>query len=358
MNRPRARLRKRKHKEMAASQPPVAAAAAPRMRRRRRTAAAAAALLLAVAATLAPRAALAQDATKCGIPAVPGAEQSATLPQNWGRCTSALDPDGGAADKHWCKFGKMGPWPDGPSTKAQTCLKFGRLSIFRGPMYGSSEGARTACNTPHSGATDHATIAVSTKYLRTKQGGWADDKGHCGKCMCVYMHGADQAYNPGLQRENALAHMSYAFMGKVRDRCSECPDDHIDVLMDRPFSYAPFDPSNPNSVREQRFAPYGNAKDGPRVFSNPADMRGTRFSPENVGTWTADWQFVPCEWTHDKCVDLFKSVGYASARPPQATQGVDSYSLRPVSELRLASGSALSRTLFDRPWNVKDGDDQ
>lgn len=319
------------------------------------TLAAAAALAL-LAATATP--AFAQDATKCGIPAVPGTEQSATKPQDWGRCTSALDPASGAFDKHWCKFGKMGPWPDGPSAKAQTCLKFGRMSIFRGPMYGSSEGSRTACNTPHSGSTNYATIAVSTKYLRTQQGGWSEDKGHCGKCMCVFIHGADQAYNPGLQHNNARQHMSYAFMGKVRDRCGECPDDHIDVLMDRPFSYAPFDPNNPNSVREQRFAPYANAKEGQRVFSNPAEMRGTQFSPENVGTWTSDWQFVPCGWTHDKCVELFKSVGYKDARPPQMTQGVDSYSLRPVSELRLAAGSSLQRTLFDKPWNLKEGDEQ
>jgi len=318
---------------------------------------AAAAVLLLLASAAAPTA-LAQDATKCGIPAVPGAEQSATRPQDWGACTSALDSDGGAANKHWCKFGKIGAWPDGPSAKAQTCLKFGRMSIFRGPMYGSNDGARTACNTPHSGSANYATIAVSTKYLKTKQGGWAADKGHCGQCMCVYIHGADQAYNPGLQRDNAKVHMSYAFMGKVRDRCSECPDDHIDVLMDRPFSYAPFDPNNPASVKEQRFAPYANAKEGARVFGNPIEMRGTQFSPENVGTWTADWQFVPCSWTHDKCVEMFKSVGYASARPPAMTPGVDSYSLRPVSELRLAAGSTLQRTLFDKPWNLKDGDEQ
>jgi len=316
-------------------------------------AAAAAAVLLLTAGPAA-----AQDATRCGIPAVPGAEQSATRAQDLGKCTAALDPAGGAEGKHWCKFGRIGAWPDGPSQKAQTCLKFGRMSIFRGPMYGSHQGARTACDNPHSGSSNHATIAVSTKYLRTQQGGWATDKGHCGQCMCVHIHGADEAYNPGLQRDNARAHMSYAFMGKVRDRCSECPDDHIDVLMDRPFSYAPFDPANPASVREQRFAPYGNAREGQRVFGDPADMRNSQFSPENVGTWTADWQFVPCGWTHDRCVELFKSVGYGAARPPRMTPGVDSYSLRPVSELRVAAGSSIARTLFETPWNVKEGDEQ
>jgi hypothetical protein len=315
---------------------------------------AAAALLLAAT----PPASAQVDATKCGIPAVPGALQDATKPQDWGKCTSALEPTANAQDKHWCKFGRLGAWPDGPSPKAQTCLKFGRMSIFRGPMYGSHDGARTACNNPHSGSTNHATIAVSTKYLKTHQGGWQEDRGHCGKCMCVHIHGADNEYNTGLQKDNARAHMHYAFMGRVRDRCAECPDDQIDVLMDRPFSYAPFDPNNPASVREQRFAPYANARDNARVFGNPAEMRGTQFSPEAVGTWTADWQFVPCEWTHQRCVDMFKSVGYAQARAPRPSAGVDSYSLRPVSELRLASGSSLARTLFDKPWNLREGDEQ
>jgi hypothetical protein len=330
----------------------------PQQQRRRRAARTAAAAAAVLGLALLANPAQAQDATKCGIPAVPGTSQDATKPGDWGRCTGALDPVANAPNGHWCKFGKMGAWPDGPSQKAQTCLKFGRMSIFRGPMYGSHDGARTACNNPHSGSTNHATIAVSTKYLKTQQGGWSQDTGHCGKCMCVHIHGADEAYNPGLQRDNARAHMHYAFMGKVRDRCAECPDDHIDVLMDRPFSYAPFDPNNPASVREQRFAPYANAKEGARVFANPGEMRGTQFSPENVGTWTADWQFVPCEWTHQKCVELFKAVGYAQARPPTRSPGVDSYSLRPVSELRLASGSSLARTLFDKPWNVKEGDEQ
>lgn len=30
---------------------------------------------------------------------------------------------------------------------------------------------------------------------------------------------------------------------QVGDRCSECDDDHVDILQDRPFSFAPFNPS-------------------------------------------------------------------------------------------------------------------
>jgi hypothetical protein len=42
-------------------------------------------------------------------------------------------------------------------------------------------------------------VAVSTKYLKTAQGGWVADKGACGACMCIHLHGADNEYNTGVK---------------------------------------------------------------------------------------------------------------------------------------------------------------
>lgn len=124
-------------------------------------------------------------------------------------------------------------------------------------------------------------------------------------------------------------------MLQVGDRCSECPDDQIDILQDRPFTWAPFDPKakkdNPNAV-------FVNAKDGLRGFSEPDAMRGTGHSPESVGTWTTTWQFVPCEgYSHAKCAGLMKDMGFDNVFTPTKTEGVDSYSLRPMATLRTPS---------------------
>jgi hypothetical protein len=59
-------------------------------------------------------------------------------------------------------------------------------------------------------------VAVSTKYLKTYQGGWAGDKGACGKCMCIRLHGGDDKFNAGLQKESVKRHLGLTFMGKVR----------------------------------------------------------------------------------------------------------------------------------------------
>jgi hypothetical protein len=129
----------------------------------------------------------------------------------------------------------------------------------------------------------------------------------------------------------------------VGDRCAECPDDHIDILQDRPFSWAPFDPSN---SKNNQWAPYVNAKDGYRGFRDPDAMRGTAKSPENVGTWTADWQWVPCQqYSHDKCANLMRSMGYNQVWTPSWESGIDSYSLRPVATLR------GSKDLLKEPWS-------
>jgi hypothetical protein len=95
-------------------------------------------------------------------------------------------------------------------------MKFGRASIYRGPVYGSSPQHKAACDKVLRGDNDHAMVAVSTKYLKTYQGGWAGDKGACDRCMCVRIHGGDDEYNKGIQKENARKHLGLTFLAKVR----------------------------------------------------------------------------------------------------------------------------------------------
>lgn len=49
------------------------------------------------------------------------------------------------------------------------------------------------------GSNETAMVAVSTKYLKTSQHGWVDDKGSCGRCMCIHVRGVDNLYNPGVK---------------------------------------------------------------------------------------------------------------------------------------------------------------
>lgn len=118
------------------------------------------------------------------------------------------------------------------------------------------------------------------------------------------------------------------------------------MLQDRPLTFAPFDPSNEDNNYN---APFVNAKDGLRGISDPSYMRGGKYSLENVGAWTADWQWVPCSWSHTQCAGLMKNMGYDNVWIPQKVEGVDSFSLRPVSQLR-ASGKLADR-LFKQPWS-------
>lgn len=64
-------------------------------------------------------------------------------------------------------------------------------------------------------------------------------------------------------------------------------------------------------------------------------MRNTGVSPEAVGTWTTNWQFVPCEsFDHSKCAGLMKGMGFDNVYTPSFVEGLDSYSLRPMASLR------------------------
>ncbi|KAI8462327.1 MAG: hypothetical protein J3K34DRAFT_194117 [Monoraphidium minutum] len=308
----------------------------------------AAALALALAAAAAPAArAAAAGGGKCGqLPFVSGVDQSPSDPNNYGKCTGALEKHIDNNFSHWCRFGQLGMWPDGPSAPAKKCLKFGRTTIYRGPIYGSSSQHKAACNKWLAGDDHAALVAVSTKYLKTYQGGWAADKGACDKCMCVRLHGGDDKFNGGLQKETLSKHIGLTFLAKVGDRCAECEDDHIDLLQDRPLTFAPF---NPAREADNYNAPYANAKSGLRGFADPQYMRGSQYSLENAGAWTADWQFVPCGWSHSQCANLMKGMGYKDVWTPKMTEGVDSFSMRPVSQLR--GDAKRSDRLFKEPWN-------
>lgn len=146
-------------------------------------------------------------------------------------------------------------------------------------------------------------------------------------------------------------------------RCGECEDDHIDVLLDRPFSYSPYDAASRDydGLITNRYAPlvraqcvvstlqhavptvcyavvravhdalcaplfdlrprthsstqntrFKNAQvnrlPGLRGFVQPDMLRGGVNSPEAVGVYTADWQWAPCSYTHAQCADMFAKV--------------------------------------------------
>ncbi len=88
-----------------------------------------------------------------------------------------------------------------------------------------------------------------------------------------------------------------------------------------------------------------NAKRGFRGFSKPEMMRGEGTSAEAVGVWVADWQFVPCAYTHKMCVDLMKNkMGYKNSFGPKIVEGVDSFSLKSLSNAR------VDPKRFPCPW--------
>ncbi len=64
-----------------------------------------------------------------GMSYVKGADHSATG-GNVGRCNQ-IEPNS-AKSSHWCKGPALRSWPDGPNGKAKQCMKFGRLTAYRG----------------------------------------------------------------------------------------------------------------------------------------------------------------------------------------------------------------------------------
>eukprot|EP00878_Enallax_costatus_P034058 GHUV01037667.1.p1 GENE.GHUV01037667.1~~GHUV01037667.1.p1 ORF type:complete len:197 (-),score=33.99 GHUV01037667.1:117-707(-) len=166
-------------------------------------------------AVLAAVLAIASAGSPCKeVPTVSDVDQSPTDPKMYGKCSSALEQFL-VPSSHWCKFGDMGLWPNGPSNRAKQCMKFGRATNYRGPIYGSSPQHKAACNRVLRGDDNAAMVAVSTKYLKTYQGGWASDTGACWKCMCVRLHGADNKFNSGLQTDHAQKQLGLTFLAKV-----------------------------------------------------------------------------------------------------------------------------------------------
>jgi hypothetical protein len=172
-------------------------------------------LLLAFAQLAAGRAGLLHEECQI-IPETPIVDQSPSNPSEYGKCTSALDDHVADSGSNWCKFNDLGYWPAGPSRLAKKCMKFGRMTVYRGPVYGSQPTHKGACNVDLAGSNDTAVVAVSTKYLKTAQHGWAEDKGSCGQCMCVHIRGVDDKYNPGVDFYEAKKYFGLTFLAKVR----------------------------------------------------------------------------------------------------------------------------------------------
>lgn len=152
------------------------------------------------------------------VPKVPGVNQEPSDPTKYGKCTGALDSHVVSTGSNWCAFNGMGYWPAGPAPKAKQCLKFGRMTVYRGPIYGSQPDHKGACNATLVGSNESSVVAVSTKYLKTAQGGWVADKGACGQCMCIHVRGVDDKYNPGVKYQSAKAHFGLTFLAKVSSR--------------------------------------------------------------------------------------------------------------------------------------------
>jgi hypothetical protein len=242
------------------------------------------------------------------VPKVYGVDQSPTKSNDYGKCTKEVEARI-QHTSHWCKFGKLGSFPEYPNYAARKALKFGRQTVFRGPILKQ----KFACNVDGIGSNTHATVAVSTKYINSRQGGWDKDKGACGKCLCIHVLGADNLYSPGVQKHVVLKYKGLSFMGKVGDRCAECATDSIDVLLDRPYAYSPTNDPTGNAK-----AGIVNRLNGTRAFTA---LKGAE-TPESVGTWTAMWQFVPCSWSHKQCASFMSSHGYRSWTP-MWTKGIN-----------------------------------
>ncbi len=148
----------------------------------------------------------------------------------------------------------------------------------------------------------------------------------------------------------------YAFLARVADRCGECEDDHVDVLMDRPFAYAPYFPSSNGGTPGNPNAPIVNRLSGPRIFGDPQAVRGGKTSPYGPGVWTVDWQWASCTSSHAECAALFDRHGYQGTKTPPPTSGIDSCTLKPISqpsEWVAARQAGLVVTMKNRKQNSR-----
>jgi len=167
----------------------------------------------------------------------------------------------------WCKKGPLRPVP---SLKRNA--KFGRQTIFSGPL-GIQRGW---CGKVLEGSANSVPVAISTKYIPSN--GRSPDSPYCGACICVQVVGTDETSNPHPTPE-ARKYFGRVFKGKVLDSCVECDDDHIDVLSDRPYTYAPTNKDNPKAA-------HYNSLPGPRAIPSRIAY--------SVGIWKVQWNFASC----------------------------------------------------------------
>jgi hypothetical protein len=303
-------------------------------------------------------------ASPLSVPRVPTRDQSPTPKDLLGRCTERVEAHTRLTSA-WCRAPSWREFvpatttatatsapPPARSLAAEACAKRGRMTVYRGPALGYDDDSSHvgACNATLAGSATHALVAVSTAHLSHREGAWEPTLGACGSCVCVRVAGADAGMNEAvapMYGANVARAKGASFMGVVGDRCGECEDEHLDVLLDRPFSFAPYDRANADgqdAARAQaaelrpgtaappirpanRRAPLVNRLRGPRIFSAADSLRGQgRGAPEAVGVYVADWQWAPCEWTHSQCAAMWRRLyGSADAAwPPPVRSGVDS----------------------------------
>jgi hypothetical protein len=97
--------------------------------------------------------------------------------------------------------------------------------------------------------------------------------------MCIRVIGTDETSNKW-PTPKAKKYFGTIVKGKVMDACSECEDDHIDIMADRPYTNALVNSWNPK-------ARYYNSLPGARAI--PVDI------VYSVGVWKAQWNFVDCK---------------------------------------------------------------
>lgn len=157
------------------------------------------------------------DPSLCpSVPLLAYPDQSPTAQVDWGRCTGYVDAN--QQFSNWCTAPDFIPYPTTPPDSASKCLKFGRMTVYTGPIIGKDANHFGACDVPLVGSDSHALVAVSTKYLNSKQSGWEVDPGACGQCMCVRLNGIDLAFTGAEFADTVLPHVGIAFAAKVGDR--------------------------------------------------------------------------------------------------------------------------------------------
>lgn len=171
---------------------------------------------------------------------------------------------------YWCN---KGPLQSHPLLKPK--MKYGRQTVFSGPL-GIHKGW---CGNYLQGSNSTGMIALSTKYLKENR------STYCGKCVCIQILAVDETSNK-YPPKDANKYFGKILKAKVYDQCPECEDDHIDILADRPYSYAPTSTDNPKSK-------YFNSLPGPRIMSSSMAY--------GVGVWKVQWNFIDCA----KSCDVF-----------------------------------------------------